>query len=135
MELSLTRLIRLPGKTLGLFSIDGTPECFILEDEDRLVRCEPKIYGQTAIPAGRYNIVLTQSNRFKRITPEFKDVPGFSGVRIHPGNIPADTDGCPLPGQIIGFDQVYNSKRAYETLFVKLQSADTSGQEIWITVS
>lgn len=68
--------------------------CYTLEDEKRADGL--KVYGETAIPNGIYNVKLTMSNRFKRIMPLLLDVKGFSGVRIHGGNTSKDTHGCPL---------------------------------------
>ena len=55
-----------------------------------------KIKGKTAIPAGKYEVVVTMSNRFKRLMPLLLDVEGFDGIRIHGGNSHDDTDGCLL---------------------------------------
>ena len=57
-----------------------------------------KIPGETCIPPGRYNLRWTYSPHFKRNLPEVLDVPGFTGIRIHGGNDPEDTDGCILVG-------------------------------------
>lgn len=54
--------------TEGKMWLSGTFECFTLEDQDReLEKGGEKVYGETAIPRGRYDIDLTYSNRFKRI--------------------------------------------------------------------
>jgi hypothetical protein len=52
------------------------------------------VYGQTAIPSGRYRLILSRSNKFKRIMPEILNIPGFTGVRMHGGNTAKDTEGC-----------------------------------------
>jgi hypothetical protein len=59
---------------------------------------EGKIYGETAISSGFYQVELTMSNRFKRILPLLLNVEGFEGVRIHNGNTKKDTLGCILVG-------------------------------------
>ena len=99
------RLIREPSRddcTHGVLFIDGHFECHILEDVIRERPGQPvetwKIIGRTAIPEGEYQIALTQSQRFGRVLPLLVDVPGFAGVRLHPGNASLDTDGCLLPG-------------------------------------
>ena len=43
-------------------------------------------------------MAITYSSRFKKRLPIIKDVPGFTGIRFHTGNIPEDTDGCVLVG-------------------------------------
>jgi 4-hydroxy-2-oxoheptanedioate aldolase len=42
--------------------------------------------GDTAIPAGRYRIIVTESVRFHRPLPLLLDVPGFDGILFGPGD-------------------------------------------------
>ena len=63
--------------------------------------------------------------------PLLLDVPGFEGIRIHPGNFPRDTEGCLLPGRERLPDAVQGSRLAYVDLLAKL--AGTS-EPISITV-
>lgn len=51
-----------------------------------------------AIPEGVYNLVLSFSNKFKKMLPEVQCVPQNSGIRIHSGNTVKDTAGCLLIG-------------------------------------
>ena len=60
-----------------------------------------KIYGESAIPAGRYKVANTYSNRFKKVLPQLLDVPNYGGVRIHGGNDEGDTLGCVLLGSVL----------------------------------
>ena len=102
MQITINRAPSVAGATIGKLSIDGTFACYTLEDQIREVLGQPvaswKVYGKTAIPAGSYRITLETSNRFGPNTLTVNKVPGFEGVRIHAGNTPADTDGCPLLG-------------------------------------
>lgn len=79
--------------------VDGkrTFMCYTLED---VVREGEKVYGHTAIPAGIYDLRITQSVRFKKLLPEVLSVPNFRGVRIHGGNTHHNTEGCPLVGLV-----------------------------------
>lgn len=97
MELTLKRDILADGYTLGLLSVDGKHYCYTVED---MVREGVKIPGKTAIPYGRYKVIVNMSNRFKKLMPLLIDVPGFSGVRIHSGNTAEDTEGCIIVGKI-----------------------------------
>lgn len=97
MELTLKRDILADGYTLGLLSVDGKPYCYTVEDK---VREGVKIPGKTAIPYGRYKVIVNMSNRFKKLMPLLIDVPGFEGVRIHSGNTAEDTEGCIIVGRI-----------------------------------
>ncbi|MSW60276.1 MAG: hypothetical protein F2827_06340 [Actinobacteria bacterium] len=122
MELLLKRTWLTEKSTISELFVDGVRECFVLEDRYRPPP-ETKVYGQTAIPNGRYEVAITQSPRFKRLLPLLLDVPGYEGVRIHPGNTAADTEGCLLPGCRRGVDQVFESRVAFDALFAKLSAA------------
>lgn len=119
MNLLLLREPSTEKSTSGTLHVDGVHECFALED---IVRDE-KIAGQTAIPAGTYNVVLSMSNRFHRIMPEVLHVPGFTGIRIHSGNTETETEGCILVGKNRGPDHVLESRLAFAALFEKLAAA------------
>lgn len=110
----------------------GDFHCFILEDCDRHLEDHPekKIYAKTAIPRGTYKVVIDYSPRFNRDLPRLMDVPGFSGVRIHPGNDSDDTEGCLLPGSTYGVDFVYNSRATFNKLFDILEHSYDSGEEL-----
>ena len=88
-------LVRYPnmGGTPGDLLIGRKVFCRTLED---VVRTGEKIPGETAIPAGKYPIVLSFSNRFQKVLPEVQNVPDFTGIRMHGGNTTADTAGCIL---------------------------------------
>jgi hypothetical protein len=130
MELDLRRVELSAICTIGELYVDGEFECYTLEDAVR----DRKIPGETAIPPGRYQVVLNWSPRFKRILPLLVDVPGFEGVRIHPGNTAADTEGCILVGRVRGASAVFQSRDAFDALFLKLEAATIVGREIWIEV-
>jgi hypothetical protein len=121
MKLTLKRETRTDASTIGRLFIDGVFQCVTLEDVERNI----KVYGKTAIPTGTYKVVLTPSPRFKRILPLLLDVPGYSGIRIHPGNTAHDTEGCILPGRSYGQDVVYQSRIAFEDLYRRLAASKT----------
>lgn len=120
MRLVLQRKWATGKSTIGELYVDGVFECYTLED---VVRSGPKVPGATAIPAGKYKIIIDMSTRFKRLMPHVLNVPGFEGVRIHSGNTDADTEGCPLLGRTKEQDFVGESKLAFDTFFPKLQAA------------
>lgn len=122
MILTLTREYRQPTRTFGRIWLDGEPICVTLEDAYRKLEAGGiKIPGETAIPCGRYRVVLSVSNRFKRLLPEVLGVPQFSGIRIHAGNTEADTEGCILVGERINDNhtRLLNS-RPYVALLINL---------------
>lgn len=125
MQLTLERKWKKDTYTIGKLFINGTFFSNTLEDKDRGLTSsmtleeinKKKIYGQTAIPSGTYEVKLTYSNRFhSRVwgkkyngkVPELLNVKGFGGVRIHPGNKAADTLGCILVGKNSAVSMVTN---------------------------
>lgn len=116
------------GATLGELDLGSGRFCYTLEDAIREMPGMPvdvwKVAGQTAIPAGRYKLAITPSARFKRPLPILLDVPGFSGIRIHPGNTAADTEGCLLLGKTrISPTQIGESRAAFDEVFARLSRA------------
>jgi hypothetical protein len=138
VNLVIQRSPSVHGFTLGDLLIDGVHECWTCEDEVRELPGVPvetwKVPGSTAIPSGRYHVIVSQSTRFKRELPLLCDVPGFGGIRIHPGNTAADTEGCVLPGSIRTSTGVAQSRGAFDALFTKIQSALQGGSEVWLTI-
>ncbi len=122
----------------GKLFIDGVFECHTLEDTDRhLENGGKKIYGQTAIPRGIYDMDITYSNRFKQDMPLILDVPQFNGIRIHKGNTSLDTDGCILVGvsnEKKDDNFIGKSKIAYDILFLKLVEAKERGEKLTIEI-
>ena len=109
------------GCTIGKLSINGKYFCYTLEDP---VRPKGKaIYGDTAIDAGTYTVVLNISNRFRKLMPLLSGgtVTG-RGVRIHVGNNKTHTLGCLLVGFALkpSNTEIYRSQEAFEALMREL---------------
>ena len=133
MKLRLERSWCGPVCTIGQLTVDGATECFTLED---VVRPDgEKVPGKTAIPQGTYSVTITMSNRFRRELPLVNDVPNFSGIRIHPGNTAADTEGCILVGRTKGPTWVGESRAAFNEFFEKIQSAIDAGDRVTLEVA
>ena len=122
MDLLLQRIQFTETETIGEITIGGKHECWTLEDTSR--PGQPKVHSKTAIPAGRYRVVITFSNRFRQRMPLLLNVPGFAGIRIHAGNTSEDTSGCILVGKERGLEYLDGSRAAYRDLFAKLDEAD-----------
>jgi hypothetical protein len=133
MQLRVNRFKNTEKSTLGRLFINATTECYTLED---VVRPDGvKVDGQTAIPAGTYNVIIDSSTRFKRDMPHILDVPGFTGIRIHSGNTDADTEGCILLGTKIDSDDfISGSHDAFNSFFSKLKAALDSGEGVSILI-
>jgi hypothetical protein len=142
MELRLKRFAKKETYTIGRLFAGDALLCDAVEDTDRGLRQDMplqeilhlKKHGITAIPTGRYKVILTLSARFKRLLPLLVDVPGFEGVRIHAGNTAADTEGCICPGENKVKGGVINS-REHEEEIVRRMEALPDGEETYITVA
>lgn len=98
MNFDLEREFFRRKSTAGRLSLGMKQIGFTLEDTRRNLRVpEDKVFGETAIPPGTYEIVVSVSQHFggKRL-PEILRVPFFTGVRIHGGNTVKDSEGCIL---------------------------------------
>lgn len=137
MECELKRIYKGIDYTIGELYIDGAFICHTLEDKVRLLNSyEDKVYGETAIPIGRYKVVLSYSNRFKRILPEVLNVEFFNGIRIHEGNHKDNTEGCILVGECKDVKEgfIYNSKKTMKKLMAILQTATDKNEEIHLSI-
>ena len=127
MRLRLLREPSVEGATLGSLYIDRVWQCWSLEDAIREQPGQPvanwKVAGQTAIPSGHYALIITPSQRFLRPLPLLVDVPGFTGIRIHPGNTAENTEGCLLVGRDRQPGRILQSRAAFEALFARLEAA------------
>lgn len=105
LEYTLNRSIYRGQTTIGeMFLPDGKRFGYTLEDTVRAYGI--KDAGNTAIPEGRYRMIVTMSTRFKREmvmvyteSNQYELKAGgisFKGIRVHGGNTHVDTDGCIL---------------------------------------
>lgn len=135
MKITLNRILLGTVATIGEMSVDDEYISDTLED--RVRPTGEKVYGETAIPAGTYTVVLSYSPRFKKILPEIKNVPNFTGIRIHTGNDAEDTEGCILVGTWDGKKEnwISNSRVAFNKLMDKLQAATDKKEDITITIN
>jgi len=132
MEVKVIRKTFTNDSTIGELHINGKFHCYTLEDFDRDINKdgdlndsgEEKVYGLTAIPRGKYNLVLSFSNRFQKYLPEIQNVAGFTGIRIHAGNKSADSHGCILLGLTYGHDFVGNSVAAMTKFMAELKKVE-----------
>lgn len=132
MRLTLTRIERDNDATIGKMEIDGEFVCFTVEDVVRPPGI--KIPGATAIPAGTYPVQITWSPKFQQDMPLLIGVPGFSGVRIHPGNSANDSEGCILPGMERSGDTVLRSRQAYMTILREIKEALIAHEDVVIEI-
>jgi hypothetical protein len=132
MEITVRREQYRPGSTIGRLFVDGAFECYTLEDGIRT----NKVYGETAIPAGSYPVEINYSPTFKKQLPLLRNVPKFDGIRIHPGNTPANTLGCILVGRgwQPGAETITASRLAFTPLMTKIADALKRGEQVVLRV-
>jgi hypothetical protein len=126
MHLQIKRTHGTKNYTHGQLFIDNVYFCDTLEDEER----EVKILGETAIPCGTYKVILSVSNRFKKLMPLIVDVPNFAGIRIHSGNTKDDTEGCILVGKKVSDGVIGDSRVTFKALMNKLYAEKNIGIEL-----
>lgn len=134
MELKVERKWTKDTYTVGRLYVDGKLFCNTLEDRVRDLNTEEKIYGETAIPAGRYRVIFNWSPKFGRNLPRLLNVPHFEGILIHPGNTAADSAGCILVGKNSAVGRLSESRDTSDRLNVLIEDAQRRGEDIFITV-
>lgn len=152
MKLLLKRIALRPTYTIGRLFIDGERFCDTCEDKvrdtnkdgDLLDEGEGKVYAQTAIPYGTYDVTLNvQSPKYstrkqyefcKGYLPRLLDVPHFEGILIHIGNKPEDSAGCILVGENKVVGGLINSTATFTRLYGRLKAAADRGEKIEIKI-
>lgn len=134
MELKLVRKYCKDEYTIGhLYVVENGKDIWVadtLEDKvrdynkdgDLLDEGEAKVYSQTAIPYGKYEVKMTISPKFKNrywaaryggIVPLIDNVKHFTGIRFHPASTAASLSGCvgigrnTLRGQLTQSTEMY----------------------------
>ena len=139
MILTLSRKIFNKTSTEGNLYINGVWFCNTIED---VVRAKPgewnkelKVYAKTAIPYGKYPVLVTWSNRFKRMLTGVFNVPDFEGIRIHNGTSELSSAGC----VIVSYEdddinhKLLNDKRAMNDL-TKLIEKTQKTEKIYLEI-
>ena len=147
MELILTRIAKRKAYTIGRLAIREQRDDEYLAGESDTYFCdtlEPtwrdykngarKIKGSSAIPEGRYAVVISWSPKMQQWLPILLGVPMFTGIRIHAGNTSADTEGCILVGENRKVGMVLNSRTWLKRLKDRIVEAKERGEPVWITV-
>ena len=156
MELILTRIAKRKTYTIGRLSLSPDPSpvergepkasptggglegayfCDTLEPTWRdYANGAYKVKGRSAIPEGRYAVVISYSPKFKQWLPILLGVPKFEGICIHAGNTAKDTEGCILVGQNREVGKVLDSRKWLYELKQKIVEANDRGEAVWITI-
>ena len=151
MELLLTRIAKRKAYTIGRLSIveqvideysTGSKETFFCDTLEPTWRDYEhgayKIKGKSAIPEGRYAVVISWSPKFKQWLPILLGGPEFNrqwqGIRIHAGNTVKDTQGCILVGRNQAVGRLYESRKWLYELKMKIVEAKDKGEAVWLTI-
>jgi len=146
MNLYLYRKIKKATYTIGKLYIVVEFQCNTLEDPVReLIDLnddgdfndpdEGKIYGDTAIPAGKYRIKMQFSPTFQRMMPYLQEVPGFTYIMLHPGQTTDSTKGCILVGENTQQGRLVNPRAWSDLLNAKITAAENNGEDVWIEIN
>ena len=115
--------------------------CYTLEDQAQTT----KVYGETRIPAGTYNLTLrTEGGFHTRYLAKFggefhkgmiyvNDVPDFEYILWHIGNTDDDTAGCLLLGKTQQANFIGSSGDAYKDVYPKVRDAILYGEKVTAT--
>jgi hypothetical protein len=147
MELILERIAKRKAYTIGRLSIRQQVDDEYLAGYENKYFCdtlEPtwrdyehgayKVKGRSAIPEGRYAVVISYSPKFKQWLPILLGVPKFEGIRIHAGNTAKDTEGCILVGKNREVGKVLDSRKWLYELKQKIVEAKDRGEAVWLTI-
>lgn len=135
MDILVDRIYLGETYTIGNLFINGKYVCDTIEDKVRVLKSEKdKVKHKTAIPKGRYKVILSYSQHFERVLPELLDVPYFKNIRIHAGNTEEDSSGCLIVGLNKVKGKVIESKATLNKLMNILQPAWNNKEQIHITI-
>ena len=94
-----------------------------------------KVYGNTAIPKGKYRIKMQHSPTFKRDMPYLQKVKGFKSIMIHPLNDVSQTKACIGVGENTMQGKLVNSRAWSDVLNSKISLAIKAGEDVWIEIN
>jgi hypothetical protein len=141
-ELALNRKFLGKEYTIGKFFVEDKPFCDCLEDIVRDLNKdgditdpgEGKIPKETAIPYGRYKVVMAYMGKLKRNLPLLLNVPSFTGIFIHGGVDKNSTEGCLVLGINDVKGQVHGGKKYVDELSALITKWEEAGDETYITI-
>lgn len=141
MELRVERLWPKENYTVGRLYVNN--EFFSNTLEDKIIdkdksgvfdNGEKKVYGESAIPYGKYKVIYNWSPKFGRNLPRLLDVPHFEGILIHSGNTARDSAGCILVGKNTSKGMLSESRYTSDKLNEIIDAAQKRGEEITIEI-
>ena len=135
VKIEVIREDYLEDRTLGKMYVNGEYFCDTLEDTDRgLESGGTKIYGETAIPKGKYKITMYYWPKYHNHYPLLLRVPQYTGIFIHGGTNPKSTLGCIIIGERTENNRITNSPKYVEALRKHFKLKDEKWDNGEITV-
>jgi hypothetical protein len=156
MKILINRKYKKDTYTIGEMTIDGNYFCSTLEDKDRGLTQDmssslitnKKVYGQTAIPTGTYEVSLditsprfSQMEFYKEVcngkVPRVLNVPGFEGILFHVADGPRGVEllqGCIGVGKNKIKGGLLEGKETFKKLYKKMEEAKNRGEKITVTI-
>jgi hypothetical protein len=151
MELMLERIAKRKTYTIGRLCIQRRVDDEYLEGTENHYFCdtlEPtwrdcqngayRVKGRSAIPEGRYAVVIAYSPKLKQWLPILLGGPEFNrkwkDIRIQAGRCSEDTEGSILVGKNREVGKVIDSRIWVHRLKQKIVEAKGRGEAVWITI-
>ena len=137
MELTLKRILMEKTYTMGRLYVNSELFCDALELSRRDIGpggTERKVTGRTAIPEGRYPVVITYSDSLYGWYPLLLHVPQFTDIRIHAGYTVEQTRGSILVGYSPKPGILIDSPLWLHRLKGRMTEAKGHGEGVWITI-
>lgn len=144
MKIDVYRYSSQSQTTQSLIHINGRYFCDGLEDKYR----KKKVWGETRIPAGLYDVELrTEGGTHARYKERFPlmhqgmlhilNVPNFKWILIHIGNDKEDTAGCLLVGEKASDNRyqkgrLKNSTETYTKFYLEVMDAIKASERVII---
>lgn len=154
MLVEVKRIFNCPKYCISHIYVDGSYVCDSIEDTDRMLDDsmseaeikKKKVSKKTAIPTGKYEIVMNVVSPKFKLKPYYKQfcngkvprlvgVKGFLGILFHRGIDENSSAGCIILGFNTIKGKVTDSQRAFETFYHKLDIASRIGEKIWCQIT
>lgn len=152
MKVNVVRRYNNSKYCIGDLYVDGVWISNTIEDTDRGLDNsmsvsdikKKKVYAQTAIPTGTYDLTIDiispkfyQKPYYKSFcngyVPRVLNVKGFDGILIHKGVNQNSSAGCLIVGYNTIKGQVTNTQQAFEKLYKLFKQAKNKKEKMTIT--
>ncbi|MBP3619246.1 MAG: hypothetical protein J6J24_01150 [Clostridia bacterium] len=152
MKVNVVRRYNNSKYCIGDLYVDGVWFSNTIEDTDRGLDNsmsvsdikKKKVYAQTAIPTGTYDLTIDiispkfyQKPYYKSFcngyVPRVLNVKGFDGILIHKGVNQNSSAGCLIVGYNTIKGQVTNTQQAFEKLYKLFKQAKNKKEKMTIT--